>query len=385
MRKKSAAPSSNFFIQPWWKVVKWCQANSLGPPATRPIDTKIFELIREKRLGLDSFAYYLYKLCPNQLLQRWAAAEQEDLSISAETIKRMRAELRAVGLLTTVRLGVQTYTVVHQAVLDEQQQKSLFRAARQALQNSWLVSKRQKVAHDTRAVVDMIRLTAVPTSFNRAYIFRRPLLFALQNLWPKDKGVTRLKAVGLWIYLQHAGGPNFNWKGPDFITKDTDLASSNTIRKLCLHLRKLGLLFYCRKRNSMAVSLFPFGRWEHLHPLNNEYFQGHRPWIYFRFEATDSKPDVWERKTDALEETDSSTADHKLTAAENRVLGVSRQLCKVSTENAKKWAQMEAEVLQNEYRLTGDPRWNPTGSTADAQQRTSLSEMDLQAYLEGLF
>jgi hypothetical protein len=372
IRKKSR---SRYCVQPWWQVNQWCHGLGKAAPPVRPFDANILDLIREKKMGLDVFSYYLYRMCHNQLTSRWMTTEAEDLGVTPKTLKRFRSELRKHGLMTTVRLGTQTYTVSHQNILSEADQKRMAAAAFAAFKSSWAVSKRLGIDSDFRAVLEMLQLTASAVSMPKKYVLRRPLLFSLCNLLPASKGIDRLKAVGLWVLLLHSEGHHFNWKSPEHIATRVKILSPNTARKLCAQLLDMGLMFYCPKRKLIALSLFPRGRWEHLNPLNFKPLADKTPWLLFRHERLRPAPDIWERER--------KEKPKRLMPMPRPPLGYSRQPRVNSEKTESIRATIAYERAQNELRLTGSLGWTPSINSSAQAEVKAEAVVDLQRYADG--
>lgn len=370
-RKKRKEPRHR--IQAWWRLKRWCRAEGVGVPARRAFDSSILGKVRSGDLGLDAFAYYLYRICENQHIRKWAKVEQQELGISTETLKRLRRSLRDNGLMTTVNLGTSTYCVHHTTPLEEGKRKSVFSLLTQALKKEWLASSGRE-AHP-RALVSAALAAASNSGFDRRYILRRPLLFALCQLDPDNRGTERLKAVGLWVLLLKMFPETHNWETPEKISRLTGVVSPNTSRKLCRTLQRLGLLYFDKDSREAAVSLFPLGRWEGMHPLNNERFNTTWPWYLFRHQDPGETLTVLP-KNRPLKPLPANTV--------RPPLGYSRQPCCATEETRKGWERLAKEMEAEARRQAGlYVEWRKNDAAEDKGKGEEEQAVDLQAYCNG--
>jgi hypothetical protein len=107
--------------------------------------------------------------------------------------------------------------------------------------------------------------------------YEEAVLGACSKVMKSTRGMERMKAIGLWLVLC-SKLQYHNWKNPSEIGRYAGITPP-TARKLVNHLNMLGLVYYDHERQIIAVSRFPTGICETLHPM--ELHPTERPWRYF--------------------------------------------------------------------------------------------------------
>lgn len=249
-----------------------------GFPDYIRIHTSVFdEVVKHRRLSLESLTYYVYWLAGNQRLQQWSSAHQVDLGLTTRQISRMRVELRACGLLTMTRAGKQTYSCIHHSPVPEAHRQKVHEAYALFIKRRWAAAHRFQLQLSMDAVTPFFSVHVGAPAGAVMLVFKDSIRMAAAGMHFESKGMDRMKALGLWLLLCNKPAW-FNWGSPGNMTKELGI-SKPTILKHLKELIALKLVYYDGHQRIIGVSRFPEGVHPDLHPMHRELRS--KPWRNF--------------------------------------------------------------------------------------------------------
>lgn len=263
--------SGNFYIQPIWRIFGICDAQGHDfPPYVRIPKAAI----HAPELSNEALAYYVYWIAGNQRIQEWSSSQEQELKLSPKQVKRLRAELRAAGLLTMTRAGTQTYSALHSSPIPRELRHELENKYAECIKRQWGLAQRYGVKTPVDSVTPFFQIhTGAPAGLAMV-VFRESMRQATVGLLRSTRGMNRLRALGLWLKLCDKPGWH-NWRTPGAIAKELGY-SVNYVKTHLRELIALKLVYYDEPGKVIGISRFPDGVEESLQPITAD--SSHIPW-----------------------------------------------------------------------------------------------------------